>query len=163
MPPGTLTLLETEIEKEGQQSKNLHNSWVVLDFRTSCLFFSNQYLSTEQEERRHPQTGEEDRKTGVQPCNCARSYSAVPLFLSLTVNMMLLGQIGWGKWWNLEIGQLNKGMRPPESPCNFAFRLRPGGRLLGPPHRGRPAQAGRGRGRLDQDPHLRRQVRKNDK
>ena len=49
---------------------------------------------------------------------------------------------------------------------NFALRLRPGGRLLGPPSRGRLAEAGRGRGRLEQDPHLRRQVRQkfgNDK
>ena len=49
------------IEKEGQESKI---SRTLQQPSTSCLSFSSQFLSTEQEERRCPQTGQEDRKTG---------------------------------------------------------------------------------------------------
>ena len=50
-----------DIEKEGQESKI---SPTLQQPSTSCLSFSSQFLSTEQEERRCPQTGQEDRKTG---------------------------------------------------------------------------------------------------
>ena len=45
-------------------SSSLALCWFALELHTSCFSISNQYLSTEQEERRRPQTGQEDRKTG---------------------------------------------------------------------------------------------------
>ena len=56
-----LLALAPDIEKEGQESKI---SRTLQQPSTSCLSFSSQFLSTEQEERRRPQTGQEDRKTG---------------------------------------------------------------------------------------------------
>ena len=50
-----------ETEKEEQESKI---SRTLQQPSTSCLSFSSQFLSTEQEERRRPQTGQEDRKNG---------------------------------------------------------------------------------------------------
>ena len=50
-----------ELENEGQESKI---SRTLKQPSTSCLSFSSQFLSIEQEERRRPQTGQEDRKTG---------------------------------------------------------------------------------------------------
>ena len=55
------TVTVSDIEKEGQESKT---SRTLQQPSPSCLSFSSQFFSTEQEERQHPQTGQEDRKTG---------------------------------------------------------------------------------------------------
>ena len=55
-PPPT-----AEVLGEGDASMKSAHCWVL---HTSCFSFSSQFLSTEQEERRRPQTGQTDRKTG---------------------------------------------------------------------------------------------------
>ena len=50
-----------EVLGEGDASMSSAHCWVP---HTSCFSFSSQFLSTEQEERRRPQTGQTDRKTG---------------------------------------------------------------------------------------------------
>ena len=64
------------------ESNSLVHCWVALQFETSGFSFSSQYLSTEQEERQQPQTGQKDSADFNSFLQCAKL-----LLSSLRLNM----------------------------------------------------------------------------